>query len=144
MKTNTEGGILQTQVVRIDETTVQNISPELRILSLQEFIEACTEFNQNNPDIDISQMEACPVHVYASQINKPCYGVIATILTCPVCGRAACPVCGSHNVEQISRVTGYVQAVSGWNAAKKQELLDRQRYNIGNGNGNEHGNGHGR
>ncbi|MCK4458686.1 MAG: hypothetical protein KAU52_03060 [Methanosarcinales archaeon] len=32
------------------------------------------------------------------------------------------------NVEQLSRVTGYLQAVSGWNAAKKQELEDRKRY----------------
>ena len=39
-----------------------------------------------------------------------------------------CPNCGSTNVEQLSRVTGYLQAVSGWNAAKKQELEDRKRY----------------
>jgi len=39
-----------------------------------------------------------------------------------------CPNCGSTDVEQISRVTGYLQAVSGWNAAKKQELEDRKRY----------------
>jgi len=29
----------------------------------------------------------------------------------------------------MSRVTGYMQAVSGWNEAKKQELKDRKRYN---------------
>ncbi|PHP45711.1 anaerobic ribonucleoside-triphosphate reductase [Methanosarcinales archaeon ex4572_44] len=40
-----------------------------------------------------------------------------------------CPNCGSENVEQMSRVTGYMQAVSGWNEAKKQELKDRKRYN---------------
>ncbi|MEA2045368.1 MAG: anaerobic ribonucleoside-triphosphate reductase, partial [Euryarchaeota archaeon] len=39
-----------------------------------------------------------------------------------------CPRCSSENVEQMSRVTGYIQAVSGWNAAKKQELKDRKRY----------------
>ena len=39
-----------------------------------------------------------------------------------------CVNCGSTNVEQLSRVTGYLQAVSGWNAAKKQELEDRKRY----------------
>jgi len=39
-----------------------------------------------------------------------------------------CENCGSNNVEHLSRVTGYIQAVSGWNAAKKQELKDRQRY----------------
>jgi len=39
-----------------------------------------------------------------------------------------CSNCGSANVEQLSRVTGYLQAVSGWNAAKRQELEDRKRY----------------
>jgi ribonucleoside-triphosphate reductase len=39
-----------------------------------------------------------------------------------------CPNCGSSNVEHLSRVTGYIQAVSGWNEAKKQELEDRKRY----------------
>ncbi|MDY6965605.1 MAG: anaerobic ribonucleoside-triphosphate reductase [Halobacteriota archaeon] len=43
----------------------------------------------------------------------------------------SCPNCGSENVEQLSRVTGYVQAVSGWNEAKKQELRDRKRYSVG-------------
>nr|WP_259134349.1 anaerobic ribonucleoside-triphosphate reductase [Methanosalsum natronophilum] len=40
-----------------------------------------------------------------------------------------CTNCNSDNVEHLSRVTGYVQAVGGWNAAKKQELKDRMRYN---------------
>ncbi|MFP4654133.1 MAG: anaerobic ribonucleoside-triphosphate reductase [Methanohalobium sp.] len=39
-----------------------------------------------------------------------------------------CPNCGSDNVEFLSRVTGYIQAVGGWNEAKKQELEDRKRY----------------
>lgn len=39
-----------------------------------------------------------------------------------------CVNCGSEHVEQVSRVTGYVQAVNGWNNAKKQELADRLRY----------------
>jgi ribonucleoside-triphosphate reductase len=39
-----------------------------------------------------------------------------------------CPNCSSENVEHLSRVTGYLQAVSGWNAAKQQELKDRKRY----------------
>jgi anaerobic ribonucleoside-triphosphate reductase len=33
-------------------------------------------------------------------------------------------------VVQISRVTGYLQEVSGWNAGKQQELKDRARYTI--------------
>jgi anaerobic ribonucleoside-triphosphate reductase len=39
-----------------------------------------------------------------------------------------CPSCGSPDVEHISRITGYLQAVSGWNNAKRQELKDRKRY----------------
>lgn len=39
------------------------------------------------------------------------------------CGR-----CGSENLDFISRITGYLQAVSGWNEGKKQELMDRMRY----------------
>ena len=39
-----------------------------------------------------------------------------------------CPNCGSENVDHLSRITGYIQAVSGWNEGKKQELLDRKRY----------------
>jgi ribonucleoside-triphosphate reductase len=40
-----------------------------------------------------------------------------------------CPGCGSEDVDHISRITGYLQAVSGWNSAKRQELKDRKRYN---------------
>jgi ribonucleoside-triphosphate reductase len=40
----------------------------------------------------------------------------------------ACPNCGSESVEHLSRVTGYIQAVDGWNSGKKQELKDRRRY----------------
>jgi ribonucleoside-triphosphate reductase len=40
-----------------------------------------------------------------------------------------CPVCNSHELDHISRITGYLQAVSGWNTAKKQELKDRKKYN---------------
>lgn len=44
-----------------------------------------------------------------------------------------CPNCGSSNVEHLSRVTGYIQAVSGWNEGKKQELIDRKRYAVDRG-----------
>jgi ribosomal protein L32 len=53
-----------------------------------------------------------------------------TLAYCPICGKAICPECGDHNVLQISRVTGYLQDVSGWNSSKQQELKDRTRYTI--------------
>lgn len=49
---------------------------------------------------------------------------------CPVCNQPICPECHNHSTVSLSRVTGYVQDISGWNAAKKQELLDRKRYVI--------------
>jgi len=54
---------------------------------------------------------------------------IASIKYCPICGEAICPECGTHDVEQITRVTGYLNAISGFNNAKKQEVKDRVRYN---------------
>ncbi len=39
-----------------------------------------------------------------------------------------CPKCGSENVEHLSRITGYLQPVDGWNKGKQQELQDRKRY----------------
>ncbi|RLE50444.1 MAG: anaerobic ribonucleoside-triphosphate reductase, partial [Candidatus Methanomethylicota archaeon] len=55
---------------------------------------------------------------------------------CDSCGKVSpllnekCPNCGSSNVRWWSRVTGYYQDVSGWNEAKKRELLDRYRITI--------------
>ena len=42
--------------------------------------------------------------------------------------KAECEKCESKKIDHISRITGYLQAVSGWNEGKKQELLDRMRY----------------
>lgn len=67
----------------------------------------------------------CPLdHCHCS------HDVTAGVEYCPLCGNAVCPECGSHDVAQISRVTGYLQEVSGWNAGKQQELKDRVRYTV--------------
>lgn len=39
-----------------------------------------------------------------------------------------CSYCGSKNVEQYSRITGYIAPVRRFNAGKKQELVDRTRF----------------
>jgi ribonucleoside-triphosphate reductase len=58
------------------------------------------------------------------------------ITMCRTCGyvggglNAKCPMCGSTSVKNYSRITGYYQDVSSWNAAKKQELIDRHRVRI--------------
>jgi ribonucleoside-triphosphate reductase len=45
---------------------------------------------------------------------------------------AKCPNCGAIGIslEHWSRVTGYYQEVSGWNAGKREELKRRHRYTI--------------
>ncbi len=42
-----------------------------------------------------------------------------------------CPICGYHDVAQVSRITGYLGDVARWNAAKRQELKDRVRVEVG-------------
>jgi len=61
------------------------------------------------------------------------YAYTKDLTVCNNCGHVSpalyenCPHCGSSEVEWWSRVTGYYQAVSGWNEAKKKELMDRYR-----------------
>jgi anaerobic ribonucleoside-triphosphate reductase len=61
------------------------------------------------------------------------YAYTKDLTVCSDCGKVTspifeqCPYCGSNKVEWWSRVTGYYQAVSGWNQGKKQELMDRYR-----------------
>jgi anaerobic ribonucleoside-triphosphate reductase len=42
----------------------------------------------------------------------------------------SCPTCGSDNVRWWSRITGYYTDVTGWNAGKRQELMDRYRVTL--------------
>ena len=61
------------------------------------------------------------------------YSYTKDLTVCSNCGkvtspiREQCPHCNSTQVEWWSRVTGYYQAVSGWNKGKRQELIDRYR-----------------
>ncbi|AEH06879.1 anaerobic ribonucleoside-triphosphate reductase [Methanothermococcus okinawensis] len=51
---------------------------------------------------------------------------------CEKCGkgmpglRDSCDCCGSSEIQKFSRITGYLQNVSNWNNAKRQELIDRK------------------
>jgi hypothetical protein len=60
--------------------------------------------------------------------NHCAHAVMSGVEYCPICKDPICLECGCHDVLQLSRVTGYLQDVSGWNNAKKQELKDRTRY----------------
>ncbi|MFC1486894.1 anaerobic ribonucleoside-triphosphate reductase [Thermoproteota archaeon] len=61
------------------------------------------------------------------------YAYTKDLTICSNCGkvtspmREQCPHCNSSSVEWWSRVTGYYQAVSGWNSGKRQELMNRYR-----------------
>lgn len=69
------------------------------------------------------------VHKMCERDHNHCgHEITEGIAYCPECSAPMCPKCECHDVEQISRVTGYLQAVDGWNAGKRQELRDRTRY----------------
>ena len=76
-------------------------------------------------------MTICPIHLKSQENKTSCNKIVPNIAWCPVCSEPMCPICSNHSVGQISRITGYTSAVSGWNEGKKQELRDRKRYNIG-------------
>ncbi|MFW9907737.1 MAG: anaerobic ribonucleoside-triphosphate reductase [Candidatus Thorarchaeota archaeon] len=44
--------------------------------------------------------------------------------------RIHCPKCGFVGVDIVSRITGYMQSLSSFNRAKRQEFLDRHRYTL--------------
>lgn len=88
--------------------------------------------------IIFNDSDVCPQCNDRSFVEEMCekdhckcsHEVMETIAYCEECGRAMCPICRCHDVMQISRVTGYLQDVAGWNAAKRQELKDRTRYEV--------------
>ena len=59
------------------------------------------------------------------------HDVVDGIAYCPECGVPMCPICGCHDVAQVSRITGYLGDVARWNAAKRQELKDRVCVEVG-------------
>jgi anaerobic ribonucleoside-triphosphate reductase len=73
--------------------------------------------------------EICKIHEEAI-LGRACMSVVPGIDYCGLCGNPMCPVCKRHLVTQLSRVTGYIQDVSGWNRAKQQELRDRKKYSL--------------
>jgi len=58
------------------------------------------------------------------------HDIVESVAFCPKCGESICPKCGTHDVVGISRVTGYLQELRGFNEGKRQEVKDRQRYDI--------------
>lgn len=110
------------------------IVSEFMALSQREALVRCKqwleEFN-NGHKIIVKDFMKCPMALWVAYNDKKCTGqMVPNTAFCAICGLPMCPTCYNHNVEQLSRVTGYMAPVSGWNAAKKQEFLDRQRHNL--------------
>lgn len=84
------------------------------------------------------ELEQCPTcgddgNLVVMCPNDHCncnHQIVESIKYCDLCGEVVCPICGCHDVEGLSRVTGYLQAVNGWNSGKRQELADRHRYDV--------------
>ena len=72
---------------------------------------------------EVHVVQMCPL-----DHNGCGHDIVTTIVICPICSQPLCPVCGCHDVLALSRITGYIQDLSGFNNAKKQEVIDRTRY----------------
>ena len=107
---------------------------EAMALPKQQFIDRCKawldEFNDGN-QLNIDNPVKCPIHIWVVYNHKACgKDLVPNITNCEICGQPMCPDCSNHGVTQLSRVTGYMGDVAGWNAGKKQELEERQHYNL--------------
>ena len=91
----------------------------------------CPRCGVRNPEL-ICKIDAYSVVLKIQGKNCRKGEVISGTDLCPVCNRPMFPECYNHDVVSLSRVTGYVQSIDGWNNGKKQELKDRQRYAIMN------------
>jgi hypothetical protein len=88
------------------------------------------------PEDCLDEDKLCPIcrtpPVLMCEVDHACRcwePVNSGVHYCPICGKPTCP-CGDHDVGVVSRVTGYLSDVGGWNNSKKQELKDRHRVNI--------------
>jgi hypothetical protein len=57
------------------------------------------------------------------------YDIEGGTQVCTECGEFTCK-CGSHSVMVLSRITGYIQEIGGWNYGKVSEFVDRHRVSI--------------
>ncbi len=91
----------------------------------------CPECKSDSTDL-VCKVDAYSIYLKLYGKEKCREGIVINGTDiCPICKTSMCPVCHNHSVVSLSRVTGYIQDVSGWNEAKKQELLDRKRYGFG-------------
>jgi hypothetical protein len=72
----------------------------------------------------LTLVEKCPI-----DHNGCHHDVQPGVMVCPVCGEFVCTICHDHSVVTVSRITGYMSDISGWNAGKRAEFIDRVRVN---------------
>ncbi len=101
-------------------------------LSMRKFVELNLKYIKevrNGKLFVVKNPLDCPLAQWVIYHDSKCSRqMVPNTEACPLCGSPVCPDCMNHNVEIISRVTGYLSTVSGWNEAKQQEFKDRQRY----------------
>lgn len=108
---------------------------EILNLSKREFVKLNLQWIKEENGgrlMDVKTPGACPLAIWVAHNDAKCHREMVPLTAkCPLCGNPVCPDCSNHIIDQLSRVTGYLQVVSGWNAAKKQEYEDRHRYEVG-------------
>lgn len=106
---------------------------ESMLLPKQQFIDRCkawlAKFNAGVP-LKLEDPLKCPLAIWVIYNHRACgKSLVPGIVDCEICGSPICPHCSNHGASQISRVTGYMGDVAGFNAGKREELKDRTRYN---------------
>ena len=103
-------------------------------IPIESFIARCKAWMDEFNDGQLMKVEnplKCPVHIHVRYNKSHCgKDLVPNTTYCEICGSACCPTCNNHDCMQISRVTGYMGDVAGWNAGKKQEFKDRKRHQI--------------
>jgi anaerobic ribonucleoside-triphosphate reductase len=89
----------------------------------------CPECKSESTELTC-KVDAYSIYLKLSGFNCRKGELISGTDICPSCNRPICPECCNHQVVSLSRVTGYMSDISGWNNAKRQELKDRKRYTI--------------
>ncbi len=125
-----------TKITNNTDTSTNKQTPmtheEAMALPKQQFIDRCSawlnEFNNGN-QLKLDDPTKCPLHIWVVHNHQACgKDLVGGIVNCPICNLPMCPNCSSHNATQFSRVTGYIQDVAGFNAGKRQELVDRKKH----------------
>jgi len=117
---------------RVDRSFIDKIPKEARRYK-------CLDCNTIIDHEDVKEEGVCP-SCGAKNLVVMCpldhchcsHDIVFKIESCPICGEFICPAdgCACHSVVAISRVTGYLQDVSGFNRGKRAEISDRKRYNV--------------